>query len=274
MTPHEQKVTDGEQPTTVPCEGWGPSRSRRPVPAPGDAAVSVDAVHLAAAAQGLGPDGAWPAAADGQPVFVEPWQGRAFAMALDVVERCGLAWDEFRVRLIAAITEDPHRPYYESWVIALERLALDIAVVTPDDLERARGHAASYRFDDDALGDVEVFPLDVASTDVRALLDVAGGAEGPDDGRPSAVSADQCRHAELYRTWAGDAPHAWGVRLYAGDDEPVVDIALPSPFRDASGRPSSTPDWGRLAMWDALRRRFLGIGPDPADRLGTSPNGS
>ena len=59
---------------------------------------------------------------DGGPVFNEPWEGRAVALAVETTSRLGLPWDEFRSRLIAAIDEDPDRPYYESWVIALERL--------------------------------------------------------------------------------------------------------------------------------------------------------
>ncbi|MCK9932713.1 hypothetical protein MXD62_37195 [Frankia sp. Mgl5] len=32
---------------------------------------------------------------------------------------------------------------------------------------------------------------------------------------------------------------------------------------------ASGPDFGRLAAWDALRERYLGLGPDPRDRSGT-----
>ena len=34
----------------------------------------------------------------------------------------GVDWDEFRDRLKAAIAERPDRPYYESWLDALEDL--------------------------------------------------------------------------------------------------------------------------------------------------------
>jgi len=62
---------------------------------------------------------------NGELVFDAPWQGRAFAMALAVVDALGLDWDEFRRRLIAAIDAEPERPYYESWLAALERLVAD-----------------------------------------------------------------------------------------------------------------------------------------------------
>jgi nitrile hydratase accessory protein len=55
--------------------------------------------------------------------FDEPWQARAFALAVVTVEQLGLPWDAFRDRLKAAITADPARPYWESWLAALENLA-------------------------------------------------------------------------------------------------------------------------------------------------------
>ncbi|MEO5899050.1 MAG: nitrile hydratase accessory protein [Ilumatobacteraceae bacterium] len=224
--------------------------------------------QLTSVATALGSTAAWPTAGDGEPVFAEPWEGRAFAMALELVERGELTWDDFRVRLIAAIAADPHRPYYESWVIAVEQLALDTAAVTRDDIEIARSRAAAYRFDDDVLGDVEVFPLDVATTDLADLLDTV--SNGPGGSSLSAATIDRaqlrtCGHAELYRTWAGGAPSSWGLRLFDRDDAPMLDLALPSPFQV-----SGVADWSRLDCWNVLRARFLGLGPDPVDRRGRS----
>jgi hypothetical protein len=51
--------------------------------------------------------------------FTEPWQARAFAMAVVAVERLGLPWDAFRHELKAAVAAEPDRPYYESWLAAL-----------------------------------------------------------------------------------------------------------------------------------------------------------
>lgn len=55
--------------------------------------------------------------------FEEPWQGRVFALASAVVET-HFAGDRepFRRALVAAIDDDPERPYWESWTVALERL--------------------------------------------------------------------------------------------------------------------------------------------------------
>jgi nitrile hydratase accessory protein len=59
--------------------------------------------------------------------FSEPWQARVFALAVVAAERAGVDWDEFRDRLKAAIAEQPDRPYYESWMEALERLTADLS---------------------------------------------------------------------------------------------------------------------------------------------------
>jgi len=56
--------------------------------------------------------------------FDEPWQARAFALAVVTVEQLGLPWDAFRDRLKAAVAADPDRPYWESWLTALEDLSV------------------------------------------------------------------------------------------------------------------------------------------------------
>jgi nitrile hydratase accessory protein len=106
----------------------------------------------------------------GEPVFAEPWEGRAFALAVETVERLGLPWDAFRERLVAAIAEAPNRPYYESWLSALERLVLDHHAAEPDDLATHRMQAASYRVDELGNGDVEIFPVAVTETRLHGAL--------------------------------------------------------------------------------------------------------
>lgn len=59
---------------------------------------------------------------NGELVFDEPWQGRAFGTAVALVRSLGLDWEEFRSRLIAEITAAPDRPYWDSWVAALDDL--------------------------------------------------------------------------------------------------------------------------------------------------------
>lgn len=76
---------------------------------------------------------------NGELVFAAPWQSRAFAMAVALVQRLGLDWDEFRRRLIEAISAQPGRTYYESWAAALEALVIDRGLAEPDDLRRRVG---------------------------------------------------------------------------------------------------------------------------------------
>jgi len=57
---------------------------------------------------------------NGELTFDEPWQARALAIAIALVERLGLEWDDFRCHLIVAIDADPNRPYWDSWAVALD----------------------------------------------------------------------------------------------------------------------------------------------------------
>jgi hypothetical protein len=43
-------------------------------------------------------------------------------------------------------------------------------------------------------------------------------------------------------------------------------ILLPNPFLDDDQHVLSAPDWSRLALWDLLRERYLGLTSDPLDR--------
>ena len=74
---------------------------------------------------------------NGELVFDAPWQARALAIAVTLTEQLGLPWDEFRHRLMAAIADDPDRPYYESWGLALESLVLSLELASPDALDAA-----------------------------------------------------------------------------------------------------------------------------------------
>jgi hypothetical protein len=63
---------------------------------------------------------------------------------------------------------------------------------------------------------------------------------------------------------------SWGLRLFNGQGEQQITVLLPNPFLDpATDKLRKTPDWARLALWDSLRARWLGLGdPDPIDRSG------
>ena len=69
--------------------------------------------------------------------FSEPWQARAFALTQAVLEATVLDREEFRARLIGTISADSERPYWDSWVVALEALVVDHRLATADDLAMA-----------------------------------------------------------------------------------------------------------------------------------------
>jgi nitrile hydratase accessory protein len=82
---------------------------------------------------------------NGELVFDAPWQARAFAIAVATVERTGLSWDAFRLRLMDAIADEPDRPYYDSWVAALEALVVSAGLTTPAELDSADGRSERGR---------------------------------------------------------------------------------------------------------------------------------
>ena len=56
------------------------------------------------------------------PVFAEPWEAQAFAMAVRLNEAGVFDWTEWAATLGAELAAHPDRPYYESWLAALEHL--------------------------------------------------------------------------------------------------------------------------------------------------------
>jgi nitrile hydratase accessory protein len=57
------------------------------------------------------------------PVFAEPWEAQAFALAVKLHEVGVFTWTEWADALGAEIRAAPQRAYYESWLAALEVLA-------------------------------------------------------------------------------------------------------------------------------------------------------
>ena len=77
--------------------------------------------------------------------------------------------------------------------------------------------------------------------------------------------------AEIYRELNDDnAGNMWAIRLFNGLGEQQMTIILPSPFLSDEQRALPEPDWSRLALWDRLRKKYLGLDSDPIDRAGTS----
>src|ERR1700761_3502389 len=86
------------------------------------------------------------------PVFREPWEAQAFAMALVLHERGVFTWKEWAEALGAEIKRaqaagdpDTGETYYRHWLATLERLVAAKGVTTSDMLHRYRNawdHAA------------------------------------------------------------------------------------------------------------------------------------
>jgi nitrile hydratase accessory protein len=86
------------------------------------------------------------------PVFREPWEAQAFAMALALHERGLFTWPEWAATLAdeikraqAAGDPDTGETYYRHWLNALERIVAEKGAATTDTLHRYRDawdHAA------------------------------------------------------------------------------------------------------------------------------------
>ena len=78
--------------------------------------------------------------------FEEPWQARAFAMAVRLHEEGHFTWAGWSAHLGRALRAAPERPYWESWLAALEQAAAESGLAgfaELDDRESAwrRAHA-------------------------------------------------------------------------------------------------------------------------------------
>ena len=77
---------------------------------------------------------------NGELVFEAPWQSRVFGLCAAIVETCFEGDREpFRRQLIAAIAADPDRPYWESWMVALEKLLLAADLIDAHSIEKRIG---------------------------------------------------------------------------------------------------------------------------------------
>jgi nitrile hydratase accessory protein len=90
---------------------------------------------------------------EGGPVFAEPWQAQAFALAIRLSEAGYFTWKEWAAGLAAEIKSDASRGepddgsrYYEHWLAALERLVTAKGLTDPAALlERKEEWADAYR---------------------------------------------------------------------------------------------------------------------------------
>lgn len=78
------------------------------------------------------------------PVFAEPWQASAFALAVHLAERGAFAWSEWSATLGEEIEAAAERgpeagaAYYHRWLDALERLCREKGLVDAAEVSRRR----------------------------------------------------------------------------------------------------------------------------------------
>ena len=63
--------------------------------------------------------------------FEEPWQAQAFAMTVCLHQSGAFSWTEWANALSKQIEQQPQRPYYNSWLAALEQITADKKIVSP-----------------------------------------------------------------------------------------------------------------------------------------------
>ena len=103
--------------------------------------MALDRVAAQAAARALP---GLPVDADG-PVFREPWEARAFAMAVTLHARGLFSWPEWAAALAEEIKRaqgagdaDTGETYYRHWLATLERLIADKGVTSTETLTHYR----------------------------------------------------------------------------------------------------------------------------------------
>ena len=80
--------------------------------------------------------------------------------------------------------------------------------------------------------------------------------------------------AALYRALNRErAPVSWGLRLWNGRGEQMLTVFFPNPYYDSAMR-RQRPDWDKLALWNDVRARYLGLLPDsPGPETTLDPHG-
>ncbi|MFZ5720081.1 MAG: nitrile hydratase accessory protein [Pseudomonadota bacterium] len=72
------------------------------------------------------------------PIFAEPWQAQAFALAVQLHQEGAFSWSEWAEALSRELAGDPTDDgsrYYEHWVAALEGLVQGRDLAAADELE-------------------------------------------------------------------------------------------------------------------------------------------
>ena len=112
-----------------------------------------------------------PPRSNGELVFAEPWQSRAFGMTMSLTEAGAFTWDDFREQLIREIStwESKAGPgdcysYYDCWLTALETIVVARGLVPEgsladrgaDLMQRPAGYDHGHDHDHDHDHDHEI----------------------------------------------------------------------------------------------------------------------
>ncbi|MDQ3835205.1 MAG: nitrile hydratase accessory protein [Actinomycetota bacterium] len=87
---------------------------------------------------------------NGEPIFEEPWQSRAFGMVVALHQEGLFHWDEFKERLIAETLSAGKREeratdpvYYEHWLTAFWKLVSDKGILCEAEMEARKAEFES-----------------------------------------------------------------------------------------------------------------------------------
>ena len=69
-----------------------------------------------------------------EPIFTEPWEAHAFALAVKLHEQGVYSWTEWSETLAESIRKNNGAPYYENWLQALESLVLKKGIIENKEL--------------------------------------------------------------------------------------------------------------------------------------------
>ena len=67
-----------------------------------------------------------------EPVFNEPWEAQAFAMAINLHENGLFTWSQWVDALSSEVHSGTERDYYHHWLTALEKLVAQKQLITPE----------------------------------------------------------------------------------------------------------------------------------------------
>jgi nitrile hydratase accessory protein len=87
-----------------------------------------------------------PPRSNGELVFEEPWESRAFGVAVALSDSDAFEWERFRQELIAEIGtwQGDDWSYYERWLAALEHVLLADGVLEAAEIETRMGEIEEH----------------------------------------------------------------------------------------------------------------------------------